>query len=664
MAKINYTDKNNSATDGVANKWRDIDANEVKNSVNAVYPVVEAFSSGLTFDRNKYMSSAVAQAGAITYTLAASGHEDGVCIRHKILSDGSAISFPAAANGTTYPPSPTFESGKVYSIFFLYLGGDIEINIPGAAEQATATNSAPTVANAIPEQTQTEGYGSFTVDLTNVFADADGDTLTYSATSSNTGIATVGVTGTTLTVTEVAGTGTVNITVTANDGNGGTVSDVFALTVNAVAATQLTTPTLNAPTVVSASQIDLSWTDVANESNYELQRSTDNATWSTIASPAANSTTYGNTGLTASTTYYYRLRAIGDGTTYSNSDYSVSVNATTQGGNTAPSVTVPLSDQSVTEGYAELRVSYFDTFDDPDMEGLDVVAVSSNTAIATVAVDTNFTELVISEVAGTGNVTITVTVTDPHGASATDEFVLTVSAAAVASQIPTITGTKLKAHYIAEPAYYTKNASNTILAINDQSGNGFNLDTIYGTGPSVGASGGIYFDGKEVIYKAGHIISGGAARTMVAVILPDTTPNAVGLLAADGDAADQYGIFATSVTKSSDYAVRINGGATLYNKPVTTAKQVVTLNMPTANVGNAEMRVDGTALTVKTLGSVTLNVQAGGYFSLGGQINSGGAAPDLTAFVGTIYEVVYCDGLTAQQITDVENELKTKHGIA
>ena len=63
-------------------------------------------------------------------------------------------------------------------------------------------------------------------------------------------------------------------------------------------------------TVVSSSQIDLSWNDnESNETNYEVSRSIDNSTWTTIATIAADSTTYSDTGIDPSTLYYYRIRA-------------------------------------------------------------------------------------------------------------------------------------------------------------------------------------------------------------------------------------------------------------------------------------------------------------------------------------------------------------------
>ncbi len=68
------------------------------------------------------------------------------------------------------------------------------------------------------------------------------------------------------------------------------------------------TPTAS---VASASRIDLSWQDMANEDGYELQRATSSDFCSGVAtfSVNANVTTYSDTNLSAGTTYYYRVRA-------------------------------------------------------------------------------------------------------------------------------------------------------------------------------------------------------------------------------------------------------------------------------------------------------------------------------------------------------------------
>ncbi len=68
-------------------------------------------------------------------------------------------------------------------------------------------------------------------------------------------------------------------------------------------------PSLNAPTGITTSQMTLSWGSVAGNTGYKLDRSTDNATWSQIATPAAGTTSHPDTGLASGTLYYYRIRA-------------------------------------------------------------------------------------------------------------------------------------------------------------------------------------------------------------------------------------------------------------------------------------------------------------------------------------------------------------------
>ena len=65
-------------------------------------------------------------------------------------------------------------------------------------------------------------------------------------------------------------------------------------------------------TAVSASRIDLAWTDGAsNETSYLVERSADGiGGWAAIASLGANSQSYSNIGLAAATTYFYRVSAV------------------------------------------------------------------------------------------------------------------------------------------------------------------------------------------------------------------------------------------------------------------------------------------------------------------------------------------------------------------
>src|SRR5205814_10702336 len=63
---------------------------------------------------------------------------------------------------------------------------------------------------------------------------------------------------------------------------------------------------------VSASQINLTWTDNANnETGFVVERSPDGTTgWTQVGTPAQNATSFSNTtGLSAGTQYFYRVRA-------------------------------------------------------------------------------------------------------------------------------------------------------------------------------------------------------------------------------------------------------------------------------------------------------------------------------------------------------------------
>src|SRR6266496_3410175 len=71
------------------------------------------------------------------------------------------------------------------------------------------------------------------------------------------------------------------------------------------------TPTLAAATL-SATEINLSWNDVANEWAYGLERSLDGLSgWTQILRLPPGTTSFKDTYRTQLTTYYYRIRAIG-----------------------------------------------------------------------------------------------------------------------------------------------------------------------------------------------------------------------------------------------------------------------------------------------------------------------------------------------------------------
>jgi hypothetical protein len=90
----------------------------------------------------------------------------------------------------------------------------------------------------------------------------------------------------------------------------------------------------------------VSWQDTSsNETGFRIERSANGSSgWAEIATVGANVTSYQNTGLAASTAYYYRVRAYNAN---GNSAYSNTANATTQ--SATASITLAWDDNSTTE---------------------------------------------------------------------------------------------------------------------------------------------------------------------------------------------------------------------------------------------------------------------------------------------------------------------------
>ena len=87
----------------------------------------------------------------------------------------------------------------------------------------------------------------------------------------------------------------------------------------------LTLATAAAPNNIS--QINLSWTDVPNETGYKIERKKGlGGTYAEIATTAANVTSYNDGPLGTGTEYYYRVRAYN---THGDSGFSTDANATT-----------------------------------------------------------------------------------------------------------------------------------------------------------------------------------------------------------------------------------------------------------------------------------------------------------------------------------------------
>ncbi|WP_052344231.1 Ig-like domain-containing protein [Bacillus ndiopicus] len=162
-------------------------------------------------------------------------------------AEGNTLTFTASSNNTNVA-TVSIASGKLTVTGKAIGTATITVT---ATDGSLSTSQAfsMTVANTAPSYTQIPGQTtkksvSITLNLNNYFSDVDNDALSYSATSSNAGIATVGVASNILTITGQA-IGNATITVTASDGKS-TATQSFAVAItNAAPTVTVSQPSAN-----------------------------------------------------------------------------------------------------------------------------------------------------------------------------------------------------------------------------------------------------------------------------------------------------------------------------------------------------------------------------------------------------------------------------------
>lgn len=151
--------------------------------------------------------------------------------------------------------------------------------------------------------------------------------------------------------------------------------------------TQLLTPSTFAVVADGETDLDMSWTDVSNEVGYQIESSPNGTSgWVLYSNPAANATSDTETGLQPGETVYYRIKAVGDGTTFTDSPYSYASGTTENVGDvTAPVATfLPANATNVWPVNKPMVI----TFNEPIQKD-DGTAVVSNEAGIIVLKETN-----------------------------------------------------------------------------------------------------------------------------------------------------------------------------------------------------------------------------------------------------------------------------------
>ncbi len=314
-----------------------------------------------------------------------------------------------------------------------------------AAALRELQNQAPTVSSEIADATIVNESGTLEVSLTGVFTDADGDTLTVTAESSDEAKATVSVASgySTLTVTAKS-RGTATITATASDGRGGTVDDSFTVTVKAAPMVSSAIGDMSGLEVGATRDVSLSevFSDAdGDDLTFAFASSDEDVAWAfellgvlTVLAASDGSTTITVTAQDS------------DGNTVSDA-FDMSVGSTQEQQqqqdpppNQAPTVTSAIGDATIVNESGTKQVSLSGVFSDADNDSLTITAGSSAETIATVSVASDYATLTVSAKAR-GTATITVTAKDGNGGTVSDEFTVRVKAApAVASSIGDISG--------------------------------------------------------------------------------------------------------------------------------------------------------------------------------------------------------------------------------
>jgi CshA-type fibril repeat protein/VCBS repeat-containing protein len=334
------------------------------------------------------------------------------------VTQGANGTVTFQADGTiTYTPRAGFHG--IDSFTYTVTSG-------GVTETATVTvnvdsvNDVPVVNPILPDRTARDG-ATISYPAGSVFSDADGDTLTYSATGLPPGLsidpATGQITGT-LGTSASAG-GPYSITVTATDPSGASVSDTFVLTV-----------TNDAPTAVDDS-FGIDEDEVLTGA--VLPNDTDpdgDALTVSLVSGVANGTLV----LNADGSFTYTPNANFNGTdsfTYRVTDAdgastTATVTITVEGINDPPNANPPLPNQTAVDS-GSVSFAMGAEFTDADGDTLTFSATGLPPGLSIDPDTGEITGTLASSASANSPYVIEVTATDPDGASASASFTLTVS---------------------------------------------------------------------------------------------------------------------------------------------------------------------------------------------------------------------------------------------
>ena len=265
-----------------------------------------------------------------------------------------------------------------------------------------APNRAPVAVGSISSYTLIAGGSVVRVDVANNFQDPDNNTLTYTASSDDTNVATVSVSGSLVTITP-EGAGDTSVTVTASDGKL-TATQSISVSVAAPNRAPVAVGSISSYTLIaggSVVRVDVSgnFSDPDDDTlTYTASSDDTNVATASVSGSLVTITPEGAGNTTVTVT-------ASDGKLTATQSISVSVAAP----NRAPVAVGSISSYTLIAGGSVVRVDVSGNFEDPDNNILSYSASSDNTGVVSVSVSGS---LVTITPEGAGNTTVTVTAND------------------------------------------------------------------------------------------------------------------------------------------------------------------------------------------------------------------------------------------------------------
>ncbi|MFJ7650126.1 RTX toxin [Lysinibacillus sp. NPDC097279] len=283
-------------------------------------------------------------------------------------------------------------------------------------------NNIPIVTQLINNQTGHVGDAPILVDASNVFADVDNDILTLEVSSSDESVATAQLNSEMITIVPV-GIGQSIISVNADDGNGGSETTTFAVTVTSLP---------NQPPVVAQSisnksgivndVITIDGSGIFSDADNDILTINVNSSDESIATAQINGQTITVLPIAAGVSTITVHADDGKGGQVSTS-FIVTVSNPTF--NHAPMVAKTISNQRATIGGKPWDIIVSDVFTDEDNDSLTLSVSSSNSGVATASL--NGSSLKITQNA-LGTSVITISADDGKGGLVSTSFLFSVEA--------------------------------------------------------------------------------------------------------------------------------------------------------------------------------------------------------------------------------------------